>query len=141
VAVDLVDITTAVYDFLTGDNAFNTAIGGDASTAGRLRFSQADKNETYPYAVYHIISFNDDSNMTNDGYKIRFQFDILESEEAGARACMDISDALRDVLSRAVYTITNHTQTQLRMDNELPPALEGTSWRQVCDYVATGLRN
>lgn len=140
-AIDLSDITIGLFDHLTADNAFNSAIGGNASTAGRLRFMLADKSETYPYCTYNIISVNDDSNMTTDGYKIRFQFDIWESEEAGARACMDISDALRSVLSRATYSITGHSQAQMRMDNEIPPMLEGTAWRQICDYVATGTKD
>jgi hypothetical protein len=140
-AVDLANVVIGLYDFLTDDNAFNTSIGGDGSTKGRLRYSQADKNETYPYAVFHVISIVSDNVMTTDGYFIRYQFDIWESEEAGARACMDISDALRGVLSRATYTISGHSQTQMRMDNEAPPLLEGTSWRHTCDYVATGLKD
>ena len=67
-AVDLANVVIGLYDFLTADNAFNTAIGGDGSTKGRLRYSQADKNETYPYVVFHIISIVSDNVMQTDGY-------------------------------------------------------------------------
>lgn len=139
-ATDMADIVAGLYTYISADSAFNTAVGGDASTAGRIRYARAQKGETYPYVVFHLISFVGNNTMATDGYSARFQFDIWESEEAGPRACMDVADALRSRLSRAVYAITNHEQTQMRMDNELPPVLEETAWRQVCDYVAQGLR-
>jgi len=140
-AIDVADIVAGLYSHLTGDSDFNTAIGGSGSTAGRLRFRLANKSETYPYCVFHVISLVGEDNMTTDGYFIRFQFDIWESEEAGPRACMDVADDLRARMTRATYTITNHEQTQIRLDTATPPALEGTAWVSRCDYVAQGLRS
>jgi hypothetical protein len=139
--VDIVDVLQGLYNHLTGNNTFNTAIGGDSSTAGRLFFGRAAKGTAYPYATYTVVSIVDDSNMTQDGYSARVQFDIWESESAGPRACLDVCDALRAELHKETFTVTNITQMKSVLALEIAPVPDDKSWHSISDYTIAGFRD
>jgi len=139
---ELVKVAEGLYTFMTGDAGFNTSIGGDASTAGRLYYGQAPEDTPYPYVVFFAIDNRDETpTMSESSYAVRVQFSIVEESAAGPRACMDIADKLRTRLNRATFGITDHTMMAATVEIERGPVLDDRTHLQTCDYLIRGFED
>tara|TARA_R110000824_G_scaffold89623_10_gene219584 strand:+ start:512 stop:937 length:426 start_codon:yes stop_codon:yes gene_type:complete len=139
---ELVKVAEGLYTHMTGNSGFNTAIGGDASTAGRLYYSQAPENTTFPYVVFFAIDNRDETpTMSESSYAVRVQFSIVEESAAGPRACMDVADKLRARLNRATFGITDHTMMAATVEIERGPVLDDRTHLQTCDYLIRGFED
>ena len=65
-------------------------------------------------------------------------FKIVETKEAGPRACMDINDKLRDRLSRQTFTITGATMLAAALGVERGPVNVDQAYVQTVDYLIRG---
>ena len=137
-AVVRAKILDGLFTFLTADSTFNTLIGGSASTAGRITSGKAKENEDFPYVVMDTVSDVGNDTFDKDGYLMRIQFDLYESESAGKRACWDILDTLVARLHRKKFTVVDHDQMAAQYDSKLGPFAEGETWRIAADFRIEG---
>ena len=136
---NLVPVIEGLYSYLTGDSTFNTAIGGSASSAGRLYYSLAPKGTSFPYATFQVISNTDAlAPMAQEAYSSTIQISIFETYEAGPRACLDINDKLRARLNRETFSITGATMMAATMAIERGPMHVDESYMQAVDYLVRG---
>lgn len=139
---ELVKVAEGLYSHMTGDSGFNTAIGGDGSTAGRLFYGQAQEGTAFPYVVFFAIDNRDENGtMSEAAYAISVQFSIVEEYEAGPRACLDIADKLRARLNRSTFSITGHSMMAATLETERGPVVDDRSYLQTCDYLIRGFEN
>jgi hypothetical protein len=134
-------VSDGLYTFLTADSTFNTQIGGDASTAGRLRQGFAEENVTFPYAVMSSVSGIPEDTFTKDGMRILIQFDLYEKEAAGMRSAMDLLDTLMARLHRKTFAITGHKFMASLLQNYIGPFKEDKAIRIVATFALEGDAN
>lgn len=137
-SVTQVDILDALYTRLTGNSTFNTAMGGNVTTAGRIRFGVANRDEAFPYCVITFVSGIERRALGEAGYDYTLQFSIYDDTEAGARAVGAHCDTLRARLDAAHFTPTGHQQYAAREIAVRGPLYEVDAWRIDSDYVLTG---
>jgi len=138
VAVEIQDILDGLYSHLTGDSAFNTALGGTGSTAGRLYLAEAVEEATLPYAVTLVIDDVPEDTFTTTGFMVRVQFSIYTARAPGPRAATVIQDKLRARLHNATFSITDHYTWCARCDINRGPFVDGITWRCDSDYLIQG---
>ena len=137
----IVDVIDSLYTHLTGDSTFNTALGGSASVKGRLRFSQPERDLTFPYCFYDIIDDTSElDTFADDSYRMRVQFTVYDqaTTTTGARSVAVIIDKLRARLHRASFSVTGHDQMGAQLDIERGPVREEQTWRMDADYFISG---
>jgi len=132
------NVLDGLYAYLTADSTFNTAIGGDAVTAGRLWYGHAERDTALPFCVYQIVSSVDGDTMQTDGYEYRVQITAYEDVEAGPRATTDIMDKLRARLHRQRFAVVDQTQMTVSEDTLRGPFREDDAWRADADYLVKG---
>ena len=145
-AVEQAKVIDGLYNHLKGHSTFNTAVGGTAALAGRIyhgsapRIGESDGINTmqYPYVVFFVVSSTYNDSFAKDGYSYRVQFTIMEDKEAGPRACMDVTDALRARLHRTQFTVTSHKTLAAREDVPRGPVFVDGAWQQDTDYIIEG---
>lgn len=145
-AVEQAKVMDGINTYLSIDSTFNTALGGSATVRGRFYYDTAPRiGETtstgkmqYPYVVFFLISGVYNDTFAKDGYNYRVQFSIFEDKEAGPRACMDITDALRARLHRQGFAVTGHDNMTAREDVPTGPTLIDGAWMQTTDYFIQG---
>jgi hypothetical protein len=138
-AVTLTPVVEAIYAHLTGDSNFNTAIGGTASSSGRLFYGTAPKGAAFPFCVYQVTQSRDELQaMSEASYAVSVQFSIFETKEAGPRACMDINDKLRTRLNRQTFSITGHTMLAAALEVERGPQDVDEAFFQQVSYLIRG---
>ena len=135
----LVPVIDGLYTHMTGDSTFNTAIGGDASTAGRIYYVTSPRKTSFPFVTYEVVSNRDEiPTMSDASYAVSVQFAIFESKAAGPRACMDINDKLKARLERATFSITSHTMMAATLEVERGPEDIDDAFFQRVDYLIRG---
>ncbi len=141
-AVDLANIMVGVFDHLTADSTFNTAMGGNDSTAGRIRFGSARDNETWPYTVIHVISMVPMNASVKDGYSIRVQFSIFEKlEDDSPEDIINDYDALTARLTRTAVSAGGHETMKPRQDITRGPFRVDEAWQIDADWIYEGFEN
>ena len=139
---EIVKVAEGLYAHMTGDSSFNTAIGGDASTAGRLYYGQAEDDTAFPYVVFQAIdNTQEDSTMSEAAYAVSIQFTIVEEYDAGPRACLDVADKLLAPMNRATFSITGHTMMAATLEVERGPEVDDRVYFQTCDYLIRGFES
>lgn len=131
----------ALYTYLTGNSTFNTAMGGDATTAGRVDLGYAQADRSMPYCVVTFIDGIAAGTMANDGLEFRIQLDIWDDLEAGPAAIAGHMDKLRLRLDRQRLTITSHNAITSEEDIVRGPLREQEAWRVSADYTVTVFRD
>jgi hypothetical protein len=138
----LVKVAEGLFAHMTGNCDFNTALGGDASTAGRLYYGQAPEDTAFPYVIFFAVDNRDETpTMSESSYAVSVQFSIVEEAAAGPRACLDIADKLRDRLNRSTFGITDHTMMAATVEIERGPVLDDRTYLQTCDYLIRGFED
>tara|TARA_R110000824_G_scaffold157256_2_gene330689 strand:+ start:95 stop:523 length:429 start_codon:yes stop_codon:yes gene_type:complete len=138
-AISLVNVVGGLYTWLTTDSDFNTAIGGSSGVAGRLYYGLAPKGAALPLVMYEVTANRDEiPTMSEASYAVTVEFEIVETKEAGPRACMDINDKLRDRLSRQTFTITGATMLAAALGVERGPVNVDQAYVQTVDYLIRG---
>lgn len=143
-AVTTGNILNGLYAYLTADSTFNTSIGGDASTAGRIRYGLADQEEDAPYVVYDVIddTFAGTETFDKQGFHMRVQFRIYGDPHTDPADLMDVEDNLRARLHRAApFAVTGHKITGSVRDQMRGPFREEDVWRIDADYMIDGFEN
>jgi hypothetical protein len=135
----LVPVIEALYSYLTADSTFNTAIGGDASTAGRLFYVTSPRETSFPFVTYEVISNRDEMPLMSEAsYSASVGFAIYETKAAGPRACLDINDKLRTRLNRQTFAITGATMLAATLEIERGPEDVDNAFFQRVDYLVRG---
>tara|TARA_Y100001973_G_C5209184_1_gene344087 strand:- start:17572 stop:18003 length:432 start_codon:yes stop_codon:yes gene_type:complete len=138
-AISLVPVIEGLYSHLTGDSTFNSAIGGSASSAGKLYYGLAPKDTSFPFVAYTVTRNRDEMPVLSEAsYAVTVQFVIVESREAGPRACMDINDKLRLRLDRQTFAITGLTMLAAALEVERGPVDDDEAYVQTVDYLIRG---
>jgi len=139
--VSTAEITDGIYSRLTGDSTFNTAIGGGATTAGRLHYAIAPRDPTTPFVTYNVIGGAPIRTMADDGYELRVQFSVYGGRAAGPRAVQAVMDLLRARLDVVRFTIANHANLPALEQMPRGPMLDGDTddalWVMYTDYLIT----
>lgn len=138
-AVELAKFIDGIYSWLTADSTFNTAIGGGATTAGRLRYQLAQRDETMPYCVYTLIDGVPQDTFPKDGVEIRVQFSIYTAKSGGSRAAAVVGDKLRARLKDVHLTVTSHGTWGAEEAAARGPLLDDDAWRIDLDFLISGL--
>ena len=139
---ELVKVAAGLYSHLTADSGFNTSIGGDGSTAGRLYYGQAPEDTQMPFVVFFAIDNREEnSTMSAAAYAVSVQFSIVEEYAAGPRSCLDITDKLRARLNRSTFAITGHTMMAATVEIERGPTPSDRAYLQTCDYLVRGFED
>jgi len=138
-ALSLVPVVEALYVYMTADSDFNTAIGGDASTAGSMYYSTAPNGSAFPFVVYEVTANRDELQCLSEAsYAVSVTFTIFETKAAGPRACMDINDKLRTRLDRTTFSITDHTMLAATLEVERGPQDVDEAFFQQVSYLIRG---
>lgn len=136
-AIALADFTDALYSRLTGNSTFNTAMGGTASTAGRIRMDWIEEDSDLPYCAFTIVSSDDWSAggaNGKDGDDVTVQFSIWDKGQLGPRAVAAHLDKLHARLARGRFTPSNQeVLTPLRLQTR-GPFKDDLLWRVDADY-------
>ena len=115
------ELSKALYAKVTGDNTFNTAIGGTASVAGRF-YPDGDKKietATKPYATYLIISQVPDDTLDAEIDNVLIQ--IKNVSDTDSKSTVDANNKLlRDLLQGVKLTLTVYKGVQLFRTNQIP---------------------
>ena len=136
---NLVPVIEALYTYLTADSTFNTAIGGTASSAGRLFYVTSPRQTDFPFVTYEVVSNRDEMPMMSQAsYSASIGFAIYESKAAGPRACLDINDKLRARLNRQTFSITGATMLAATLEVERGPEDVDNAFFQRVDYLIRG---
>ena len=143
-AVATSNVLDGLFSHLTGDSTFNTAVGGTASSAGRIRYGLADQEETAPYVGFDLIddTFAGTETFAKQGFHMRVQFRIYGGPHTDPSDLMDVEDKLRARLHRASpFSVTGHTVTGSVRDQMRGPFREEDVWRIDADYMIDGFEN
>ena len=136
---NLVPVIEGLYSYLTADSAFNTAIGGSASGAGRLYYVTAPRQTSFPFVTHEVVSNTDEIPMMSEAsYSASIGFAIYETKAAGPRACLDINDKLRERLNRQTFSITGATMMAATLEVERGPEDVDNAFFQRVDYLIRG---
>jgi hypothetical protein len=140
-AIDTTEILTDIYSFMVADSSFNTSIGGDASTNGRLWWDKAEPDETLPYAVMTAVDWVKANVMATDGCVLRLQVAVYVDEASSTAAALTaIIDNLLDRMQRASITITNHENTTPAFDIMRGPVYDDDTIRMDADFLLEIIR-
>lgn len=140
----LASIFDDMWDYLTSDSTFNTAIGGSALSRGRLYYDQQappDSGPTFPYAMMSIVDEVWDDTFTTQGYDIRVQVTIWDEEDAGPKAVMEHADKLRARIHRQTFTVTGHNNMAAIVDITRGPLKEDDAFRMDADIRLRGFKS
>lgn len=132
------NVLAGLYTHLTGDAAFNTSLGGDATTAGRLYWDLAPEGTAYPYAVMSVIASLPRDTFTDEGFDYRIQFSIFDDADAGPKSCVTIADNLHARLHRQTFTITGHDLESAFELIRIGPVYVDGAWQVTVDYRISG---
>lgn len=142
-AIQTTDILVGLDNHLVGDSTFNDAIGGSASTEGRLWLGQAPANETLPYAVSNVIDWVDMNAMDQDGVELRVQISVYVSRaDATPDDLTDIVDDLLDRMQRttSITIANNHVTTTPHFEVMRGPLYDDTTIRMDVDFLLMIMR-
>ncbi len=141
-AIDTTDILSAIYSHLTAASAFNTSIGGKATTAGRLWFNKAKPEETLPYAVMSVIDWTADNVFETDGTQLGLQVTVYGAEpDSNPESVAGIVDDLLARMQRASITISNHENTTPHFEIMRGPLYEDEVIRMDVDFTLLIMRS
>jgi hypothetical protein len=94
------------------------------------------------YSIIHEIGMTTKKDeiptMSEASYAVTVEFEIVETKEAGPRACMDINDKLRDRLNRQSFTITGASMLAATLGVERGPVNVDQAYVQTVDYLIRG---
>jgi hypothetical protein len=103
-------VVKAFYEKLTSDSAFNTSLGGSASSAGRIFHGIAPANSTYPLAVFNLVlpevqsTFADTKTQSN----FTFRVDIFTRKTLSSDNLFAASDRLNTLLHKQSFAVTDN---------------------------------
>ena len=132
-------ILGGLYTHLTGDSTFNTAVGGTASTAGRIWFGLAKAGEAMPYCVMSEVSSGTFDTMGAAGLESRVSFQLVSDAPGGPADCVDLADKLRVRLDNATFTASGHEVLPAVLEDEVGPIRETDAWVLNIDYTIRAL--
>jgi hypothetical protein len=135
------DVYDALYSHLTANSTFNTSLGGDASTAGRLAWGRSLPDDAFPRAVLTIVDGGNFDAFDKDGFDVRIQVSIWGDEAGGARAVQVIGDQLMARLNGASVSATGHQIITPISDVLRGPYIEEETWRVDMDFIIQGFEN
>jgi hypothetical protein len=134
-ALSRATILAALHTHLTADSTFNTAMGGDAVTAGRIRYDHVSEDETLPYAVATVTSDVFWDAMDKQGTQMRLSVQIYEDQAVGLTVLLGHVDKLMARMHEAVPTIASHAPLTVQFDVAIGPIMEGELWRHNSDFM------
>ena len=141
--IDMTNVIDGLFSQLTGNSNFNTAIGGSASSAGRVRYGQIDDRDlAMPFAVINLVSVNDFDSFTHDGYSAMIQLSVYsDAESSSARENNVIADKARERVHRQSITVSNHESMTSEVSQTRGPLREDNAWRTDFDLILRGRRS
>jgi hypothetical protein len=131
---------------LTADSAFNTAIGGDANTAGRIydgappeAVASADADDPFlsvprPFATVSVVADDDVLTFDGDDIDADVQIDIYADADGGAKALRTIGGDLYDRLHHASFNVTGYNGAVAQSRSRGAIASEGRLLRLTANY-------
>ena len=118
-----------IYSKFTGSTGAGSLY---ALLGGRLRFSEARQNETYPYGVYHLISDVPEYTFSETIENALIQFNLFDDDSSAT----DINTAFTALTTLYDWsTVTIDGYTSVYMQRELSYLLrESDIWNYMIQY-------
>lgn len=133
--VKMVDVGTAFFDHLKAASTFATLTGG------RVYSAIAPKDPELPYAVVTYVDTIPMATFDRNGYESRVQVAMYASREQGQGSVVALRDALDEILTGVIITVTDHEQLAIIPDIERGPIRVDNLWRHDVDYILRGFRS
>lgn len=141
-AVAFANVYSALWSHLTGDSDFNTSLGGNAFTTGRVYYEQQVPDEpTLPYAVMSVVDNVWADAWDKQGYRARVQVTVWTDEDDGVVSPQTIIDELRARVHRVTFAVTGHDNMAAVIDITRGPLKEDDAFRMDADVLLRGFES